>query len=44
MYKGIKALLDNHSKLNDLGNLSLTRGNMFDVDNAMRRIEQLLDE
>lgn len=44
MYKGIKALLDNHNMLNNLGNLSLTRGNMFDVDNAMRRIEQLLDE
>lgn len=44
MYKGIKALLDNHSKLNDLGNLSLSGGNMFGVDNAMRHIEQLLDE
>lgn len=44
MYKGIKALLDNHSKLNDLGNLSLSGGNMFGVDNTMHSIEKLLDE
>ena len=44
IYKGIKAFLDDHRKQNDFRNLSLTRGNMFGVDNAMRRIEQLLDE
>ena len=44
MYKGIKALLDNHSKLNDLGNLSLSGENMFGVDNTMHSIEKLLDE
>ena len=43
MYKGIKALLDNHSKLNDLGNLSLLGGNMFGVDNTMNSIEKLLN-
>ena len=44
LYEGIKLLLDDHTELDRLGELALSRGNMFGVAETMHRIEQLFDE
>ena len=42
LYQGIKSLLDDHAKLKRYGELSLSKGRMFCIDETMHRIEQLL--
>lgn len=44
LYQGIKELLDDHAKLKELGELSLSRGSMLGTDGTMRRIEQMFEE
>ena len=44
LYQGIKKLLDDHSELDRLGEMALSRGNMLGVDETMHRIENLLEE
>lgn len=44
LFQGIKILLDDPTKLKELRMSSLSRGGMFDTDEAMRRIEQMFEE
>ena len=44
LYQGIKSLIDDHSELDRLGELALSRGKMLGVDETIHRVEEMLEE